>query len=619
MERFNRLVIVVTALLLPEMAPLPCHAQPPAPPPASPVADAPGSPPAALPARSATEQPLPPPQPTKSSAAPATARDQEQAGAGSRPSQKSPLELPPPAGGEVLDLKPPLLEPGDLRLPINLATALRLADARPLVVVAAQASAWMSEADLQKAKVLWVPSLNLGFDYIRHDGYGPDFNRGINIPTGENALGQNSPGSFGKPLNNNINIFFAGGGMTFTPSTPNYFYQPTPAGPLLPSPQMQALTDMIFEPLRARQSLNAARWDIQGAKNDALLMTAQAYFNVHKYRGQYAVAIDAVQRGRGLVADIAALSRDLVSAVEIDRARNLLADLEQNAVFARQNWRMASAALTQILRLDPRAVVEPLESDHLQITLIDPQRSLDDLIPIGLTNRPELAKHQALVQATLVAIRREKLRPILPSVLFNGFETPYELLQATAYGEGSGGKMNLWSFRDDITPQVLWTPENMGLGNLADIKEQRGMASAMIVKLFQIQDSVAGDVTRAQADLQSAAARVVQSEREVRGALVNYNGNVEGLRQTKRFENVLQQIFRPQEVVFALQLLMTAYDNYVTTVAEYNTAQFELFHALGYPARDIEFLRRPGQIMQVNTTRPDFLPPVGTGPPPATR
>ncbi|HTU92183.1 MAG TPA: hypothetical protein VMF69_19025 [Gemmataceae bacterium] len=619
MERFNRLVIVVTALLLPEMAPLPCHAQPPAPPPASPVADAPGSPPAALPARSATEQPLPPPQPTKSSAAPATARDQEQAGAGSRPSQKSPLELPPPAGGEVLDLKPPLLEPGDLRLPINLATALRLADARPLVVVAAQASAWMSEADLQKAKVLWVPSLNLGFDYIRHDGYGPDFNRGINIPTGENALGQNSPGSFGKPLNNNINIFFAGGGMTFTPSTPNYFYQPTPAGPLLPSPQMQALTDMIFEPLRARQSLNAVRWDIQGAKNDALLMTAQAYFNVHKYRGQYAVAIDAVQRGRGLVADIAALSRDLVSAVEIDRARNLLADLEQNAVFARQNWRMASAALTQILRLDPRAVVEPLESDHLQITLIDPQRSLDDLIPIGLTNRPELAKHQALVQATLVAIRREKLRPILPSVLFNGFETPYELLQATAYGEGSGGKMNLWSFRDDITPQVLWTPENMGLGNLADIKEQRGMASAMIVKLFQIQDSVAGDVTRAQADLQSAAARVVQSEREVRGALVNYNGNVEGLRQTKRFENVLQQIFRPQEVVFALQLLMTAYDNYVTTVAEYNTAQFELFHALGYPARDIEFLRRPGQIMQVNTTRPDFLPPVGTGPPPATR
>jgi hypothetical protein len=192
-------------------------------------------------------------------------------------------------------------------------------------------------------------------------------------------------------------------------------------------------------------------------------------------------------------------------------------------------------------------------------------------------------------------------------------------MQASVYGEGNGGKVNLWGFRDDITPQILWMTESMGLGNMADVKEQRGMASAMIVRLFQIQDAVAADVTRAQADVQSAAARVVQAEREVRGALVNYNGNVRGLGQTKRFGNLLVLVFRPQEAVFALSLLMTAYDNYIATVADYNTAQFALFHALGYPAREIEFLRQPGQVLPVNTSRPDYLPPVGTGPPPATR
>ena len=51
----------------------------------------------------------------------------------------------------------------------------------------------------------------------------------------------------------------------------------------------------------------------------------------------------------------------------------------------------------RVLRLDPRAVVEPLEHDHLQITLIDPGRELDDLMPIALTNRPEIASRRALV------------------------------------------------------------------------------------------------------------------------------------------------------------------------------------------------------------------------------
>ena len=38
------------------------------------------------------------------------------------------------------------LEKTDFRFPINLATALRLSDARPLIVAAAQASVWIAEA-----------------------------------------------------------------------------------------------------------------------------------------------------------------------------------------------------------------------------------------------------------------------------------------------------------------------------------------------------------------------------------------------------------------------------------------------------------------------------------------
>ena len=372
----------------------------------------------------------------------------------------------------IVNLKAAPLESTDLRFPINLASALRLADARPLIVGAAQASVWVAEAQLTRAKVIWVPVLNVGFDYTRHDGGGPDFNKGI----------MTAP---------SVNFFYGGGGLITNFAT----------------------TDAIFQPLVSRQVLTSRHWDIQTAKNDALMMTADAYFQVHQYRGQYAGALYAVERGHDLVERISNLSRELVPRVEVDRARNLVADLQQQATRSREAWRVKSADLTQILRLDPRAVVVPLEHDHLQITLIDPARTLDDLIPVGLTNRPELAANQALVQAVANRIRQEKGRMLLPSILLNGFQTPYELLQAGIFGLGSNSSLNQWVGRDDFSIQPLWQLEAMGMGNLARIKEQRGMQSQAIIEFFAVQDKVAADVTRAHAHLQSAAARVGQADR----------------------------------------------------------------------------------------------------------
>jgi hypothetical protein len=54
-------------------------------------------------------------------------------------------------------------------------------------------------------------------------------------------------------------------------------------------------------------------------------------------------------------------------------------------------------------------------------------------------------------------------------------------------------------------------------------------------------------------------------------------------------------------------------------VADYNRAEFELFHALGYPAQELALKQPPGPVEPVNLARPAYLPPVGNGPPPATR
>jgi hypothetical protein len=66
----------------------------------------------------------------------------------------------------------------------------------------------------------------------------------------------------------------------------------------------------------------------------------------------------------------------------------------------------SSATLTRVLRLDPTAVVLPLEPPHLHGAPTSPKEPVDALIPVGLTSRPELATQQAVGQATLVRLGR---------------------------------------------------------------------------------------------------------------------------------------------------------------------------------------------------------------------
>lgn len=485
------------------------------------------------------------------------------------PLPDEPMPAVAPRDDIAIRLEVPSPRPNERPLPINLATALRLSADRPLVVAAAQASALVAQAELERANVLWVPTLNTGFNYYRHDG-------GIqNLTTGQLATVSS-------------NFLYAGGGINLIVAT----------------------TDAIFVPLAARQVLSARRFDIQTAKNEALLETATAYFTVHEKRGAYASALETVERARDLVSRIEKLGVGLVPKAEADRARTLLADLEQQAAAAHADWRISGAALTRVLRLDPTATVVPLEPDHLAITLIDDQQEIDELIVTGLTNRPELASQQALVQAALARLKQERLRPLLPSVLITGFQTPEFLFNGGVFGAGSGDQMNQWSGRYDMSYQLVWQLEGLGAGNRARIRERQGNRLQALVELFRVQDQIAAQVVEAQALVESARIRKGEAERGLREALITYDANLRGLGETTRSGDLLILIYRPQEVVVALQNLQAAYLRYFSTVADYNRAQFRLFYALGYPAQGLAYERPPGPIVPVDTARPGYLPPV---------
>src|SRR5262245_47875008 len=65
---------------------------------------------------------------------------------------------------------PPTLQADDRPLPINLPTALQLANVRALDVAAAAQRIQVAAAVLDQASVQWLPTVTMGGDYARHAG-----------------------------------------------------------------------------------------------------------------------------------------------------------------------------------------------------------------------------------------------------------------------------------------------------------------------------------------------------------------------------------------------------------------------------------------------------------------
>jgi outer membrane protein TolC len=374
-----------------------------------------------------------------------------------------------------------------------------------------------------------------------------------------------------------------------------------------------ATTDALFAPLAARQVLLARVIDVQTARNDALLALAEAYFNVQQARGRLAAAQDVVDKALALGKAVDVPRLGSARPTDLHRARALLANFEDGIASAREQWRLASTELTQVLRLDPSATVVPLEPPNLRVTLISPQATVDALIPIGLTGRPELASQQALVQAALARIRQERMRPLVPSLILEGGAgpaAPGSYLMSGIFGSGAHGAGNPWVAREDVSVGLVWEMQNLGFGNRALVRERRAEQQQLLVELFRIQDLVAAEIARAHAQLTSATVRVAVAERGLQEARLAYEGSLAELGKITNVGETHVVVRRAFEVIDALRALSQAYDAYFVSVNDYNRAQFRLYRALGYPAGILACERSPGTSLPVDTTRPPQMAPV---------
>jgi outer membrane protein TolC len=426
--------------------------------------------------------------------------------------------------------------------PINLPTALRLAEARPIDISVASERIQLAAAQLQQANALWLPTLYLGSDYFRHDGQLQAV-AGPVIPNSKSSV-----------------MIGAGPSMVF------------------------ALSDALFAPLAQRQVQQAQVAALQTARNDTMLAVAEAYFNIQQARGDLAGAEDARLKAEDLVQRTTKLAELLASEVDVVRARTELARRRQAVHAARERWQTASAELNRVLRLDPLTLVEPLEPPQLQVPLIPPELATDVLVRFALSNRPELASQQAFVQATLELLKQERFRPLVPGVYLRGASTPVTgTLAAGYFGGGSNSFLGNFGAREDFDLQVLWELKNLGFGNRALINQLRADNRLAMLELFRSEDRIAKEVVEAQAQSQSAALRVKEATAGLKDAQESFKMNLEGMQNTKKVGkgNLVILVIRPQEAVASVQVLSQAFSDYYGAVADFNRAQFRLYRALG--------------------------------------
>jgi outer membrane protein TolC len=437
------------------------------------------------------------------------------------------------------DVLPPATEQ---RL-IDLPTALQLAEsANPTIALGRQAIV-EAVAIQTGARGLLLPTLNAGSNYHLHQGV---------LQT-----------SFGQIRNlNEQSIYVGGGAKTLAAETV-----------AIPAVRIFShLGDALFAPLSAGQTVCARTYDAAAIDNNTLLTVVQRYLEL----AMAEASLDAVHQGedgfRSIVAATAAFAQTGQGREgDYQRARAdalLLHALEQSL---QERVAVKSADLSRVLHLDPAIRLRTQPGPLEMVQLIDPDYSVEALVDLAQTARPELAARTAEIAAADYRVRQEVTRPFLPvvSVGFSG----------GAFGGGSNRQdLGVPSFfqtfggRTDFDVMAVWSLQNLGFGNNAIQKRTCAERDQAIAARGRMANRITREVGDAYAQAETHKQRVALAEQRLRSAVA---GAREELARTHGGEGL------PIEALNSVRLLSEAGLALVEAIGGYDLAQFELFVAIG--------------------------------------
>lgn len=468
--------------------------------------------------------------------------------------------LPPPANS--------ILSPETK--PIDLPTALRLSGVQSPELLIARQRVVEGEAVHMIAAARYLPSLNAGFNYDSHTGTLQDtsgsvlsVNRtSIYVGSGANAVSAGSVNIPGVVLTGNI-------------------------------------ATVVFGELAARQLVKGRQAAAVGVRNQVFLAVTQTYCELLRAYGRLAVATT----NRDEAHEIARLTAEYSASgvgrkADADRAATELAQREADILAAEGMIISSVARLCQVINVDPSVRLAPTDAYVVPMPIVPGPMPLAELLAIGLLQRPELADRQALIRESMYNLESAKLLPFSPTILIG--------YSGGAFGGGSNLVRPIFgglSGRQDLDAMAFWTLRNLGIGNIALIREADARMKIARLQQVAVLNQVRAEVTEAYARIHARFGQIGATETAVRNSTLAYHEDL------ARIKDRAERTVLPIELLNSFRLLAESRFLYLNAIVDYNQAHFGMYVALGQPPADM--LARP---VPVNGVKASTLPPPGTDP-----
>ena len=422
--------------------------------------------------------------------------------------------------------------------PLDLGTSLALIGGQHPTIGFAQWKVQEAYARLDEAEVMWLPTLQAGFGFHRHDG---------NYQASNGGIVDVNRSSFQYGLGNNA----TGAGTTPRPGIVAQFH----------------MTDAVFQPRIEEKNAWAQGHAANSVYQKQLLTVALSYLDLLEAEQDVKILEQTQLRTTDLVkitADFATTGQGLRS--DADRMQTEQALVANRISAAKERADIAASALAQALSLDTGQRIVPVDPAVVPIEMVASNYDRATLIATGLTQRPELKEAQALVAAAYETYQRERYRPFIPSVLLG--------LSTTGFGGGVGTNISNVDGRYDLDAAMTWEIRNLGLGEQSRRQQEAARMQQANYEKIRILDQVTKEITDAYTQISHRNQRIQLTQQAIETAQNSFELNLSRIREGQGL---------PIEVLQTIHALEEAQRAYLNAVVDYNEAQFRLQWALGWP------------------------------------